>query len=125
MQGLLSLLAGTGLQNSAQTALPVTPNNGNPAGAHNMPWLKPSPYMDQVQTMLQQRQQALGTPMPKLPTPTQQLQTGGGMPASSVAPVIPMAKQPIPGYTQPMPQGQPVMPQRMDMRYPHGNEPLR
>lgn len=50
------------MQSNAQSALPVTPNNGNPAGAYNMPhgggqpqqaappdpwpWLKPSPFMD-------------------------------------------------------------------------------
>ena len=55
------------LQQGIQESLPVIPNNGNPAGANNMPaaeqsqqaappdpyaWLKPSPYMDKVTEML-------------------------------------------------------------------------
>jgi hypothetical protein len=55
------------LQQGIQESLPVLPNNGNPAGANNMPaaeqsqqaappdpyaWLKPSKYMDQVTEML-------------------------------------------------------------------------
>lgn len=55
------------LQQGIQESLPVIPNNGNPAGANNMPassqeeqaappdpyaWLQPSPYMQKVTEML-------------------------------------------------------------------------
>lgn len=59
------------IQSDVQQALPVIPNNGNPAGAYNMPqaggadaqgaaqaapdpfaWLKPSVYMEEVKTRL-------------------------------------------------------------------------
>ena len=59
------------IQSDVQSALPVIPNNGNPAGAYNMPhaaevnaqeqpqvandpfaWLKPSVYMEEVKTRL-------------------------------------------------------------------------
>lgn len=57
------------IQSDVQQALPVIPNNGNPAGAYNMPqagqpvqqqaapvdpfaWLKPSAYMEEVKTRL-------------------------------------------------------------------------
>jgi len=67
------------LQQQAQAALPVTPNNGNPNGAHNMPaagvlpaatggrypWLQPSPSMGWVQQMLQRPlMQGYTGPMP-------------------------------------------------------------
>lgn len=67
------------VQQVAQEALPVIPNNGNPAGAYNnprtpvvaqpmakpqvpqlsdrYPWLKPSPSMENVRAMLTQRRQ--------------------------------------------------------------------
>lgn len=65
-----------GMQQNAQANLPVTPNNGNPAGAHNMPsnsasvmpetssspnspsWLNPSPAMGVIQQLLA----SMGTP---------------------------------------------------------------
>lgn len=59
------------IQSDVQSALPVIPNNGNPAGAYNMPqasgenaqagaqvpadpfaWLKPSAYMEEVKSRL-------------------------------------------------------------------------
>lgn len=57
------------MQQVGQERLPVIPNNGNPAGAHNMPqngtplpvqaggpvdkyaWLKPSPAMDRIRAL--------------------------------------------------------------------------
>ena len=74
-QQMLSAI--TGMQENAQAALPVIPNNGNPAGANNMPqtqgqqatpaapsgpnlsWLQPSPAMQHFNSMLQQRQAVL------------------------------------------------------------------
>lgn len=73
------LLAATlGLQANAQANLPVIPNNGNPAGAHNMPqqeqagaapaapahpypWMAPSPHMDNIKRRIAGIQQNLGT----------------------------------------------------------------
>jgi hypothetical protein len=73
------LQAITGLQERAQDALPVLPNNGNPRGANNMPkvvqqpqqaapapvqppdrfpWLKASPAMDGIRNMLESRRGA-------------------------------------------------------------------
>ncbi len=65
------LQAITGMQQNAQAALPVIPNNGNPQGANNMPsnpdatapdttatspyfydWMKPSPAVDLIHKML-------------------------------------------------------------------------
>lgn len=58
------------VQQGIQEALPVIPNNGNPGGAYNMAsaapapqqapvdpyaWVKPSPYMGMVDTILQQQ----------------------------------------------------------------------
>lgn len=61
---------GAGVQQNAQAALPVIPNNGNPQGANNMPtasvmpdraaqfnapsWLAPSASMDLIHQMLTQ-----------------------------------------------------------------------
>ena len=72
------------MQENAQEALPILPNNGNPAGAYNMPaaiptkpmaagappvpmqkpaladkypWLRPSPSVDNIRRLLQNRQQ--------------------------------------------------------------------
>lgn len=74
MQELLSAV--NGMQSNAQAALPVLPNNGNPAGAYNMPqsgggpaqpaprgpdltWLQPSDSMQRMHAMLLQRRQYL------------------------------------------------------------------
>ncbi len=67
------LLAATlGMQASAQASLPVIPNNGNPAGAHNMPqqqeaapaapaypypWMAPSPHMENIKRRIAGMQQ--------------------------------------------------------------------
>lgn len=63
------------VQQGIQEALPVIPNNGNPGGAYNMAsaqpaaaqappvdpyaWVKPSPYMGMVDTILKQQDVAL------------------------------------------------------------------
>lgn len=71
-QELLSVMHG--VQSSAQEALPVVPNNGNPGGANNMPntdvaaaqlpanpysWLEPSEYMQDIKILLEQQAQDL------------------------------------------------------------------
>lgn len=69
------LAALTSMQQDAQAAVPVIPNNGNPNGAHNMPsaqgqepakpagpdlsWLQPSPIMGDITNMLKSRQPEL------------------------------------------------------------------
>lgn len=83
MQELLAAMSN--IQPDAQAALPVLPNNGNPAGAYNMPasagaaapavvrppiapkdfsWLQSSQYMRNVQDMLNQRRTAGATQQP-------------------------------------------------------------
>lgn len=64
------------IQSDIQSNLPIMPNNGNPSGAYNMPqegvaasaaaapedpyaWLKPSPYMDEVNNILSQQDSLL------------------------------------------------------------------
>lgn len=64
------------IQSDIQGSLPIMPNNGNPAGAYNMPqgevaasaaapkedpyaWLKPSPYMDEVNNILKSQDSLL------------------------------------------------------------------
>lgn len=88
------LQAITGMQQNAQAALPVIPNNGNPHGANNMPdnpegpvgaavssspyfpdWMKPSPSMDLIYKMLAQ------PPTTTIPTPT-----------TTTAPLVPPPK---------------------------------
>lgn len=81
------LSAITNMQENAQAALPVIPNNGNPAGANNMPqqpqqepaprgpdlsWLGPSPYMQQFTQMLVKRQQLLDNQMAAIQPPQPQ-----------------------------------------------------
>lgn len=72
-QQILSAI--TGLQENAQAAVPVIPNNGNPGGANNMPqmqdqapvkptgpdlsWLQPSPAMQGMMQTLQSKQPEL------------------------------------------------------------------
>jgi hypothetical protein len=69
------LTAINNMQPNAQAALPVIPNNGNPAGAYNMPqgsqpaaapaaapglpWLQPSASMTMFQQQLASRQQMI------------------------------------------------------------------
>lgn len=74
-QQILSAL--TDMQRNAQASLPVIPNNGNPAGAYNMPqsqevaasaapsgpdlsWLQPSAHMQNVQNWLATRRNKNG-----------------------------------------------------------------
>lgn len=63
------------IQENAQAALPVIPNNGNPGGVYNMPqlasaetpkqqqqndtlaWMNPSPYMENINQLLQRQAQ--------------------------------------------------------------------
>ena len=117
------LAAITGMQENAQAALPVIPNNGNPAGANNMPhtqeiagpapvgpdlsWLQPSPAMQHFNTMLQQRQAVLDAqarqpqaapvaPAPQSYSPVLPQQRTAA-PALSGGPVMPMAGPPTVG----------------------------
>lgn len=92
----------TTMQQNAQSALPVIPNNGNPAGAYNMPhqqapvssapvtqqpaaspyfypWLGPSPYMESIKSRLTAMQsgpvtsvQPTGVPPTMMQTPMDQ-----------------------------------------------------
>jgi len=113
MQDLLRMLVDrTGLQTNAQQGLPVTPNNGNPGGAHNMPWMQPSPYMDHIRNMLQQRAQNLNTKPMQVAGP---MQTGGGMQPESV--VLPNTKPlQIGGPTMPMSTGGVLPPEQVAQR---------
>lgn len=134
MQDLLRMLVDrTGLQTNAQQGLPVTPNNGNPGGAHNMPWMQPSPYMAQIQQMLQQRWANGGSSMPSglPPLPVRQMQTGGGMqqeplmvtkPLQIGGPVMPQTG----GVLPPEQVGNPVLPARRGMPSfaPDRNRPM-
>lgn len=72
------LQALSGMQQNAQASVPVTPNNGNPAGANNMPmdntpaWVRPSPSVGQIDQILQGHTQqgvAVGEPNPATPRP--------------------------------------------------------
>lgn len=109
MAGFAELLASVlDLDKNAQTNLPVLPNNGNPAGAYNMPvatggntpaqampkpqlpnrdlsWMQPSPYMRNVQDMLNRRR--TGGNMPPQTQPT--MRTGGGAQVSPATPTLP------------------------------------
>lgn len=109
MAGFAELLASVlDLDKNAQTNLPVLPNNGNPAGAYNMPvatggntpaqampkpqlpnrdlsWMQPSPYMRNVQDMLNRRR--TGGVMPPQTQPT--MRTGGGAQVSPATPTLP------------------------------------
>lgn len=64
----MAVILPSSLQQDVQSNLPIIPNNGNPGGVYNMPhqgqpqqraapedpyaWLKPSPYMEQVKSIL-------------------------------------------------------------------------
>ena len=103
------LAAMSNMQSNIQTANPVIPNNGNPAGAYNMPqgqaatqqpspnmdryaWLQPSPYMAYLQSSLQDRGARIKAEMEQMYS----------------QPVLPVA-QPEPAMQQP--QQAPIIPQ--------------
>lgn len=78
------------IQSDVQSALPVIPNNGNPAGAYNMPqagqqeqaqqaapvdpfaWLKPSAYMEEVKNRLANWDQEVQAGVERLLLPQEQ-----------------------------------------------------
>lgn len=119
------LNAVTSMQQNAQAALPVIPNNGNPAGAYNMPpqgaqapvqpqaqspyyypWLAPSPHMEGIQNQLSARQAMLN----------QMLTQYSPQPIAPQAPAVP---QQVPAV-EPQPQQmvatqRPVMPMQKPM----------
>lgn len=120
------LNAVTSMQQNAQAALPVIPNNGNPQGAHNMPhqgaaqpapsvpqqqqspyyypWLAPSSHMENIKGFLTQRQERLMgmmqqySPQPIAPQapPVQQPMQQPMQQQQAMPPVIPMAQAPNP-----------------------------
>lgn len=69
----MAVILPSSLQQDVQSSLPIVPNNGNPGGAYNMPpsgtapqqeappdpyaWLKPSKYMAQVESFLEQNRE--------------------------------------------------------------------
>lgn len=87
MAGAQQMLASLGnMQQNAQAALPVIPNNGNPAGAYNMPqtgqtppapagpdlsWLQPSPHMQEVAATLQALQKNIDAARQQATQPAQ------------------------------------------------------
>lgn len=87
MASVQQMLASTGnLQQNAQAALPVIPNNGNPAGAYNMPpteqtppkpagpdlsWLQPSMAMQEVNATLQALQKNIDATRQQVQMPAQ------------------------------------------------------
>lgn len=97
------------IQSDVQSSLPILPDNGNPAGAYNMPsqaaqepvqappdplaWLRPSPYMTEVQKMLQQQDKRLEQMYASL-LPTQQAMPSA-VPASAPN-VLPAGLPPLP-----------------------------
>ena len=105
------------MQVNAQAALPVIPNNGNPAGANNMPasqqqapatvaptgpdlsWLQPSQSMMMFQQGMQQRQQQLDMQRQQMYAPAQ------GVPQQAAMPT------PMQSAALPPTAGLPVMPQ--------------
>lgn len=105
-QGVLDAV--TNMQQNAQAALPVIPNNGNPQGANNMqaagqqaqpavqgapvqpqksdyyyPWLAPSPHMQALASRIGSYQPQIA---PARPVPQQPLAPG---------PVLPYFKEPL------------------------------
>lgn len=116
-QGVLDSI--TAMQQNAQAALPVIPNNGNPQGANNMPtsqptqlpvvagprptehyypWMAPSPAFGTIQGRLQGMQKPMIIPQP-------------------IATAQPPVVQP-PAIAQPSMQqaGMPVLPQEAGAR---------
>jgi hypothetical protein len=113
-QQMLSAI--TNMQTNVQAAMPVIPNNGNPAGAYNMqeqapspgpavpagppaiPWLEPSASMQIFQQQLTARQAVLDQQR---------------MPAAQAAPVAQAPQTVVPMQQPVMPQQQqPILPQR-------------
>lgn len=105
----------TQIQQQAQAALPVVPNNGNPQGANNMPavpmpnavsapmgpdWAQPSQAMAVIQQMLAQPLQTSKAP-------------AYGFPNETTAPLLP-AKEPAYGFPNETtaPLVNPVLPMR-------------
>lgn len=117
--------AATTMQQNAQSALPVIPNNGNPAGAHNMPqqqaygsvatarpevaspyfypWLGPSPYMESIKSRLSSMQVAPAQPLPVQQSPATPLVPDTG----AVAPVMPQVSSQLTPQAVPGAQGLP------------------
>lgn len=111
------------MQVNAQHRLPVTPNNGNPAGAYNMPhaqeqaqqpadpyaWLQPSPFMNSLVEDLRLRGErlrqeiAISNTEPVVEQPIQQ---------QPVQPVSPMEMLAQPQPAMPPQQGLPYIPVR-------------
>ncbi len=89
--------AANGVQQNAQAAVPVVPNNGNPGGAYNMPaWMEPSSNLSYIQEYLNKPivnspgyNTGVVPPMPTVPQ-TQQVPPG-------------RARLQQMGYTGPMP----------------------
>lgn len=130
------LSAVNNMQVNAQAALPIIPNNGNPAGAYNMPaqaqpaapmapvgpdlsWLQPSQSMTMFQQGMQQRQQQLDMQRqqmyaPVQPTPVQPIAQAPVMPVmpqGTMLPSAPVLPQPNPAMRQQESSiVQPVMP---------------
>lgn len=87
MASAQQMLASTGnMQQNAQAAVPVIPNNGNPAGAYNMPqtgqtpptptgpdlsWLQPSTAMQEVNATLQALQKNIDATRQQAGVPAQ------------------------------------------------------
>lgn len=102
------LAATSDLQQNAQAALPVIPNNGNPGGAYNMPqngqapaakpagpdlsWLQPSEHMQTLNKTLQSIQQSVEASKNRMPRDTQITPPRQVQPA--MAPVLPQYTQP-------------------------------
>lgn len=125
----------TSMQQNTQGALPAIPNNGNPAGAYNMPqqgtpqpaqqqqpqtqspyyypWLAPSEHMDSIRNQLTERQMRLSSmleayaPQPMAPQ--------APMP-QQMMPQAPMMQQAP--TQQPILQAPPVLPQQGMMPNP-------
>lgn len=117
------LQAITGMQQNAQAALPVIPNNGNPRGANNMPasavpqqatpqvpgagkypWLAPSDNMQLIRDML--NRPITPTAMPPAPAAGNTYGSTMGNPY----------EQPRPMAQPAQPMGQPVIPTSLNPR---------
>lgn len=119
MTGLMSMVQNmNNMQENAQAAVPVVPNNGNPNGAHNMPatvpnpmlqrypWLGPSTHM----TNIRQRLDDMGTRL----TRADMQYVGTTTPQVPAAPPVVMPTPALPAPVAPRPMvgtPAPVMPQ--------------
>lgn len=116
--------ATSNLQQNAQAALPVIPNNGNPGGAYNMQparmgeptptgpdlsWLAPSPYMTNVQNTITAMQQRIAQQQ-------QQVQPQVALP--SAQPMQQQAPAAMPVLPQQQASAQAVMPQQTQVVLP-------